>query len=156
MVVPSKITLSPLSGRCGCSMTAEKKKGKYTYYRCTGHRGLCGNAYIREEALAELLSTLVQRIQIPATLADEIAASIRTNAGHAEDARQHAQTQAMQRRRTIQAKLDRGYDDYLEGRISQDFWTRKSAEWETELAIVEGEISRLSRLLANLFVERGN
>jgi hypothetical protein len=36
-------------GRCGRSMTAEKKKGKYVYYRCTSHRGTCGNAYIREE-----------------------------------------------------------------------------------------------------------
>jgi hypothetical protein len=28
---------------CGCSMTAEEKKGKYVHYRCTGSRGKCGN-----------------------------------------------------------------------------------------------------------------
>jgi site-specific DNA recombinase len=32
--------------RCGCKMTAEKKKGRYIYYRCTGFKGSCGNAYI--------------------------------------------------------------------------------------------------------------
>ena len=42
-------------GRCGCTMTADRKKGKYTYYRCTGFHGRCGNAYIREERLADLL-----------------------------------------------------------------------------------------------------
>ncbi len=31
-------------------------------------------------------------------------------------------------------KLDRGYDDYVTGKISEEFWTRKSEEWEAELA----------------------
>ena len=49
------------------------------------------------------------------------------------------------RQRAVQAKLDRGYEDYLEGRISEGFWMRKSQEWETESATIESEISRLSR-----------
>jgi hypothetical protein len=57
-------------------MTAEKKKGKYVYYRCTGFKGKCGN----------------------------------------------------QRRRTVTSKLDRGYDDFVSGRISEEFWPRKSRE----------------------------
>lgn len=28
-------------GTCGCMLTAEIKKGKYVYYRCTGNRGSC-------------------------------------------------------------------------------------------------------------------
>jgi len=27
-------------GRCGCAMTAERKKARYVYYRCTGFKGL--------------------------------------------------------------------------------------------------------------------
>jgi hypothetical protein len=42
----------------------------------------------------------------------------------------------------VQKKLDRGYEDYPETRISNAFWTRKSAEWEAELATIEGELSR--------------
>ena len=48
--------------RCDCAVTAERKKGKYTYYRCTGYRGRCGNTYIREESLADLLGGVIQRI----------------------------------------------------------------------------------------------
>ena len=33
--------------RCGCSMTAERKKSKYVYYRCTGFKGQCGNTSAR-------------------------------------------------------------------------------------------------------------
>ena len=37
------------------------------------------------------------------------------------------------------SKLDRGYDDYVEGRISEDFWTRKSEQWEDERRALEAE-----------------
>lgn len=28
-------------GHCGCSMVGERKKGRYTYYHCTGYKGHC-------------------------------------------------------------------------------------------------------------------
>jgi hypothetical protein len=37
-------------------MTAEIQKGRYIYYHCTGHRGRCGNTYVREEDLRRLLA----------------------------------------------------------------------------------------------------
>jgi site-specific DNA recombinase len=62
---------------CGCAMTAEKKKGKYIYYRCTGFHGACGNTYIREERLAELLGGVIQPVQITADIAESIKAPTR-------------------------------------------------------------------------------
>ena len=49
-----------------------------------------------------------------------------------------------QRRQKLQSKIDRAYDDYLEGRVSEAQWTRKSAEWESELATTDAELSRLT------------
>ncbi len=126
-------------------MTAERKKEKYTYYRCTGFHGPCGNEYIREERLADLLGGVVQRIQIPGDVADWIADHLRDSQTETEQARQRSVSQLAQRLRAVQAKLDRGYEDYLESRISEGFWTRKSQEWETESATIEREIGRLSR-----------
>jgi hypothetical protein len=36
------------------------------------------------------------------------------------------------------------YDDYLDGRISEDFWTRKSEQWEQERRGLEAQILRLA------------
>lgn len=38
---------------CGCTVTAEVKKGKYIYYHCTGSQKKCSQKpiYIREEEL---------------------------------------------------------------------------------------------------------
>jgi len=63
--------------RCGCSLTAEKKKGKYVYYRCTGYKGSCGNTYVREEHLAELLGDVIRPIQITSEIAEDIATGLR-------------------------------------------------------------------------------
>lgn len=87
----------------------------------------------------------MERIQIPAAIAEWIAAGIRKSACEMEHARQQAYAQATQRCRNAQAKLSRAYDDYVEGRISQDFWTRKSEELEAELAVIEAEASRFAR-----------
>ena len=132
--------------RCGCTMTAERKKGKYTYYRCTGFHGRCGNDYIREECLADLLGDVLKGIQIPAELADWIAEGLRDSQSELEKTRQQAIGHLVQRQRSLRAKLDRGYDDYLEGRISDDFWTRNSQEWESELATSSAELSRTGLL----------
>jgi hypothetical protein len=32
-------------GHCGCALVAEKKKGKYVYYHCTGNKGKCQEPY---------------------------------------------------------------------------------------------------------------
>jgi hypothetical protein len=46
------------------------------------------------------------------------------------EVRERSRTEALrpldQRRRVIDSKLDRGYEDFLEGRISDDFWARES------------------------------
>jgi hypothetical protein len=42
----------------------------------------------------------------------------------------------------VQAKLDRGYDDRLADRITDELWQRKSGEWEAELASIRRETAR--------------
>jgi site-specific DNA recombinase len=131
--------------RCGCSMTAEKKKGKYVYYRCTGFKGACGNTYIREERLADLLGNVVTPIQITSQIADDIATALRATDQEAEQRRCTSLRQQEQRRRVTVSKLDRGYEDFVSDRISEEFWTRKSQEWEDELRTIDLEIRTLQQ-----------
>jgi len=55
-------------GHCGCTMTAELKKGKYVYYHCTGHRGKCPEKYVREEELERQFSLALRAF----TLDDDV------------------------------------------------------------------------------------
>ena len=62
-----------------------------------------------------------------------------------ENTRRESVAHLTQRRQAIQTKLDRGYEDYLEGRISDTLWTRKSGEWESELGLIDVEAGRRSQ-----------
>ena len=89
--------------------------------------------------------TTVQALQIPAEIADEIAASLSRSDTQAECQRFEAVQRLEQRLRTVRSKLDRGYEDYVNGIVSDDLWTRKSEQWEEERRTTEREISRIGR-----------
>jgi site-specific DNA recombinase len=131
--------------RCGCAITAERKKGKYVYYHCTNYHGGCDNTYIREEQLSNLLGDVIKPIQITREIAQDLATALQATDQDAEYRRSGRLRQIEQRRRTVLTKLDRGYDDFVSGRISEEFWTRKSQEWEAELSTCDVERARLDQ-----------
>jgi hypothetical protein len=89
------------------------------------------------------------KVQIPAAIADQIATAMRVGQDDLETQRQQSLATLAHRRRAVQAKLDRSYDDHLEGRITEEFWSRKSAEWNTELTTLAAEIGRLEAPIAS-------
>jgi hypothetical protein len=58
--------------------------------------------------------------------------------------KRHQNRQPVRHRHGTQSKLDRRSCRLLDGRISEAFWTRKSQEWESELATIKAELSRLT------------
>ncbi len=132
-------------GRCGCAYTAEIKKERYTYYRCTGYRGACGNTYIREEDLARLLGEVVKQIRIPTELAEKVATALRESQADKEQFARTTMMRLQQQQLLLRSKLDRAYDDRLSGRISDELWSSKSTELEAELQRVRAEMARHER-----------
>lgn len=62
-------------GYCGCAVTADIKKGKYVYYRCTGNKGACpgkSGKYSREEILDQQFADSLNRLQLDNEVADWI------------------------------------------------------------------------------------
>jgi hypothetical protein len=108
-------------------------------------KGKCGNTYIREERLADLLGDVVMPVQISPEVAEGIACALRATHTDAEQRRSASLQQLDHQRRLVVHKLDRGYDDYVSEKISDEFWTRKSQEWEAEIQIVDTERARLQQ-----------
>jgi hypothetical protein len=76
-------------------------------------------------------------------IATGLEGALRTCQALADMERRETKGRLERQRRALISKLDRGYDDYLEGRISEDFWTRKSDQWEEERRALEAQILRL-------------
>jgi hypothetical protein len=126
-----------------CTVTAELKKGKYVYYRCSGGRGPCDLPRFREQEIAEKFGHVVRDVVILREVAQQIAKALERD--RVDVGARMAQERARLTRElsTVRGRMDATYCDKLDGKISEDFWQRKQADWEAEE-------QRISALLAGL------
>lgn len=129
----------------GCTITAEIKKGKYTYYRCTGHRGKCELPYFREEQIAQRLGSILDDIHVPDDVLSQLLAYLRSDDSNAKQKIEEQRQRLDSRLSAIQRRLEQVYLDKLDGKISEDFWLRKQSEWQRE----EDEVKRALEALQN-------
>jgi site-specific DNA recombinase len=115
-----------------CAITAEFKKNRYTYYRCTGYRGKCDLPRFREAELGDRLAITLRNIHIPDDVLLQLEKSLLTDKGREEAIRKQHDERLRQRLSAVRHRIDQAYLDKLDGKITEQFWNRKSAEWMSE------------------------
>jgi DNA invertase Pin-like site-specific DNA recombinase len=127
-----------------CTMTAELKKGKYVYYRCTGARGKCDTPRFREQEISQQLGEILKGIHIPDPVLTGLQDSLNRDqqSSRAEVAAHRAGLE--QRLAAVRRRMDQGYQDKLDGKIPEDFWARKMSEWRAEEQRIQTAITGLS------------
>ncbi len=126
-------------GYCGCAMTGEKvsKNGKvYKYYKCTGNRGK-SHIRITERALGELFAEAIGQIVIPPSWVDLILNAIRDR--YSEELRrvERETSKLKAERERLSNLIEAAYVDKLEGKISEEFWRRQTAKWNTRIQEID-------------------
>ena len=141
-------------GHCGCSLVAERKKGKYIYYHCTGYKGKCGEPYAREELLEERFSDLLRGLSFSETTLEWVTEALRQS--HKDEKQHHAE--AVERLQAefnrLRDRIDAAYEDKLDGRIDGEYFDRKESEWRTEQARVLRDIER-HKAASESYIEEG-
>jgi site-specific DNA recombinase len=115
-----------------CAVTAEIKKSKYVYYHCTGYRGKCELPYFREEEIANRLGEILKNIHIPDDILEHLENSLLADKDREQVIRRQKIDRLQQRLTTVRRRMDQAYLDKLDGRITDEFWERKSEEWREE------------------------
>ena len=146
-------------GHCGCAITAQEKRKKsgktYVYYHCTSGKGHCdGRVYIREEKISDWVSQALAEIQIPEHIVNWTKQALLES--HKEQQEYHqGQVRLLEERyRITQRKIDKAYEDKLEGHIHTDFWQTQNERLTKELIAIESQISSL-REASKSYVEKG-
>ena len=129
-----------------CPVTAEIKKAKYIYYRCSGSRGKCELPYFREEELGNRLGQILKDIYIPGHVLSQLTKSLLTDKGHQATLKQEQEQRLQQRLASVRNRLDQAYLDKLDGKITEELWSRKSAEWQAEEQQVQFAINGLAEI----------
>jgi site-specific DNA recombinase len=119
-------------GHCGCSLSAQIKKGRYVYYHCTGFRGSCGEPYVREETLQKKFTELLGGLHIDADILGWLTDALRSS--HQVERRFHEEAVARLHGQysALQLRLDAMYVDKLDRRIDAPTFDRLSGEWRAE------------------------
>jgi hypothetical protein len=128
---------------CGCAITAERRKGKYSYYHCTEFKGKHGDPYIREEKLDPQFSHLLRGLRIDEPIAHWILGTLRANTADARNTLKEAKGRLVSQRTRLQNRSEVLYDDRLDGRINVTLFDSKSAEIRREIEIIDEKLSSL-------------
>jgi site-specific DNA recombinase len=115
-----------------CTITAELKKNRYTYYRCTGYRGKCPLPYFREEEVGKRLGQILEDIHIPDDVLIQMEKSLLNDKGRAETHGKAENERLRSRLAQVRRRLEQAYLDKLDGKITESFWEEKSSEWNQD------------------------
>lgn len=125
-------------GECDCAITAEKKRKQqkngnvhhYTYYRCTKKKGTCSQPCTNIDKLIPQLTAILESIKIPATFHEWAMEQILLDQQKYIEDRNRGRELSRTTFDEWEKKLDKLTDKYIEGKISEEVYQRKVAEFE--------------------------
>jgi DNA invertase Pin-like site-specific DNA recombinase len=100
---------------CGCSITAEIKKGRYIYYHCTFDKGSCGGLYVREEELERQFEGILSEFHFSEIAPDWIREALRQNQQEKAEFHNRSIGTLNVRYAKLQNRIDQIYLDKLDG-----------------------------------------
>lgn len=146
-------------GHCGSAITAQEKRKKsglkYIYYHCASGKEKCeGITYIRQEKIDGWISGALSQIEIPEHIIDWTKQALLDS--HKQEREYHEnQIKVLESRyRTVQNKINKTYEDKLEGQIDSDFWALQNDRLNKELVAIESQMASL-RLANAAYVNKG-
>ena len=132
-------------GECGRAVTAELKKRKYVYYRCTKYERVCHQRPVKEEAILAEMRKVVAALGISDLGIRYIVAGLKKSleekrAWHDTEYRAMAHEHQV-----LKNRLDRMYEDRLDGKVSDALYDEKSKEYTERLEVLGRKIAQHDR-----------
>ena len=90
------------------------------------------------------MGELLKQIYVPETIARTIVDSLNSDLDRSERERQEQIVAFKQRLAAIRTRMDSLYEDKLDGKITEEFWARKQAEYADQERSIETALSSLN------------
>lgn len=132
---------------CGCNITAEIKKSKYVYYRCTGMRDRkCpGMKVVREELLTEQFASLLQGLVLSPENLEGLRTALRESLADEAEMRRANMERISAESSAIRAKLERMYLDRMDDKVSESVYDSLRRKMTSELAGLDVQMHALDQ-----------
>lgn len=128
---------------CGHQMSGEVKKGKYTYYHCTGMHE-CERPFVREEVFDDYFVSLLEGLVLPDFILEELCNDVRAQYEEERtvDAARMSALEGQLRR--AKSRRERLYDDYADEVLSREEHYEKKRALVAEIREIEAAMASLS------------
>ena len=138
--------------KCGCSLTASKKKGKHVYYYCTNSRGNCAEhkSYITEKEMINILAKVFDHLVISDDLVERMhnnSLELLVKGSPEQQEYLEAKDNLLNELQKRASRKDVLFDLLLDKSIGKD-------NFEAKKAIIEKEIEALNEDLEKLENEK--
>ena len=140
---------------CGGVITWEIAKGRYIYGHCNHYRNCSQQTWAKESEVENQLIPAFENLQIKSPrLAEWIRKALKES--HKDEIEYHssALNELNQKYNQIQQRLDKLYDDKLDGNITEEFYNRKFQQYTEEKEKVLEAIEKHSQA-SNKYFELG-
>jgi len=110
---------------CGCRITFEKKKAKYTYGHCTQKKGHHGAVYVNEDILTDQFKRTIEGITMPEDAYQFVRAELSKTTRDEVREREQAITVTEAEIKKYDNRIERVYEDYIDEKIPKDLYDKK-------------------------------
>ena len=83
-------------------------------------------------------------IYVPEKIARTIVDSLNSDLERTQEVQREQIGTIQQRLTTVRSRMDQIYEDKLDGKITEEFWTRKQAGYRDQESALESQLSRVS------------
>jgi len=133
-------------GDCGCKLTPGIYKKKYPLYHCTFSKGKHANApYLNDVKLTAMFEKTIDKIALTKYEFDTLKEALKEDGEGSAEAVENRLNALTVERRGLEARISRLYDEKLDKKVSEAFWSAKHEEYSAVLSGIEKQIDELKR-----------
>ena len=137
---------------CGCGITGLFKKGKYTYYRCTGGRGDCSVLHknVPQDTMAERLASVVDDVHLEEEQVHLLLKVARAQRAAGEKTLKLELGELRSKLEQIDADRVTAYTEKLHGSVEQELWAEVDSSLRRRKRVIQSRIRELEQRQAGL------
>lgn len=113
---------------CGCRITFEKKKQKYIYGHCTQFKGKHNASYVNQDDITKELKEAISTIHLPQHGYEQVRQALLADSENLEKESKEKLAEVNLQIGSLEAKADKNYDMFLDGKITEEKYTKKDKE----------------------------
>ena len=138
---------------CGCTITAELKKGKFIYYRCTNYKKIHKSViYVKEKDLLAPIYDTLKNIQLSDEKIDEITEDLKRMNQSKNEFHEQSLTALRQEYDKIEKRISASFDLMTDESITKDMFNNKLKEYKEKQAGLEAEMVRYTNADENFYL----